>query len=84
MAQPETDFVRYIQEEWMWVQKPPITTPTEFARIIGMSRQTVFGWWSGQRPQIVALIKISNVTGIALRKLLELCQYPIPNDLLTK
>jgi transcriptional regulator with XRE-family HTH domain len=80
-APADTPFLRYLQEEWMWRQRPPLRTPTEFAKFLGIKPQTVFGWFRGQRPQADALIEISNKTGLPLRKLLELNGYPIPKEL---
>jgi transcriptional regulator with XRE-family HTH domain len=78
----ETNFSRYLQREWMWKQEPPITTPAQLARALGIPKQTAWNWLNGGYiPEAGSLIGVASKTGIPFTTLLRLCGYPVPSNL---
>lgn len=65
---------------WGWKQEPPLRTPSEFARRLGIHRQTMWQWLArGVRPQAEMLPQVASKTGIPLADLYAAAGYPVPS-----
>ena len=75
----ESPFAHFVQEEWMWKQKPPLTRPVDLARVLDIPLQTASNWLRrGFIPEAGSLIVVASKTGLSFLKLLEVCGYPLP------